>query len=82
MDYSTNTLEELLAIKETKESAFETAKSELDEVADAIRQKQINAEFENKISQMTPEEIEILKSYVPSSLSVASINSEEEIGKL
>jgi hypothetical protein len=82
MDYSTNTLEELLAIKETKESAFETVKSELDEVADAIRQKQINAEFENKISQMTPEEIEILKSYVPSSLSVASINSEEEIGKL
>ena len=82
MDYSSNTLEELLAIKETKESALEAAKSELDEVADAIRQKQINAEFENKISQMTPEEIEILKSYVPSSLSVASINSEEEIGKL
>jgi hypothetical protein len=82
MDYSSNTLEELLTIKETKEAAFESAKAELDEVADAIRQKQINAEFENKISQMTPEEIEILKSYVPGSLSVASINSEEEIGKL
>ena len=46
MDYSTYTIEELIALKDTKELAFESAKYELNEVADALRDKLINQELE------------------------------------
>ena len=82
MDYSTYTIEELIALKDTKELAFESAKSELNEVADALRDKLINQELENKLSQMSPEEIEILRNMIPAQMSISSINSEEEMGKL
>jgi len=82
MDYSTYTIEELVALKDTKELAFESAKSELNEVADALRDKLINQELENKLSQMSPEEIEILRNMIPVQMSIPSINSEEEMGKL
>ena len=82
MDYSTYTIEELIALKDTKELAFESAKSELNEVADALRDKLINQELENKLSQMSPEEIEILRNMIPVQMSIPSINSEEEMGKL
>jgi DNA-directed RNA polymerase sigma subunit (sigma70/sigma32) len=82
MDYSTYTIEELVALKDTKELAFESAKSELNEVADALRDKLINQELENKLSQMSPEEIEILRNMIPAQMSIPSINSEEEMGKL
>jgi hypothetical protein len=82
MDYSTYTIEELIALKDTKELAFESAKSELNEVADALRDKLINQELENKLSQMSPEEIEILRNMIPAQMSIPSINSEEEMGKL
>jgi hypothetical protein len=82
MDYSTYTIEELIALKDTKELAFESAKSELNEVADALRDKLINQELENKLSQMSPEEIEILRNMIPTQMSIPSINSEEEMGKL
>ena len=61
MDYSTLTIEELITLKDEKEAAFEIAKDELNEVADALREKLINQELENKLSQMSPEEIEILR---------------------
>ena len=82
MDYSTYTIEELIALKDTKELAFESAKSELNEVADVLRDKLINQELENKLSQMSPEEIEILRNMIPAQMSIPSIQSEEEMGKL
>ena len=82
MDYSTYTIEELTTLKDTKESAFETAKSELNEVADVLREKLINQELENKLSQLSPEEIEILRNMIPTQMSIPSIQSEEEMGKL
>lgn len=81
MDYSTYTIEELTTLKDEKESAFETAKTELNEVADALREKLINQELENKLSQLSPEEIEILRN-MANQMSVQSINSEEEMGKI
>lgn len=82
MDYSTYTIEELTALKDEKETALEIAKSELNEVADALREKLINQELENKLSQLSPEEIEILRNMIPAQMSVPSIQSEEEMGKL
>ena len=82
MDYSTYTIEELTALKDDKEVAFETAKTELNEVADALREKLINQELENKLSQLSPEEIEILRNMIPAQMSIPSIQSEEEMGKL
>jgi hypothetical protein len=82
MDYSTYTIEELTTLKDQKESAFETAKAELNEVADALREKLINQELENKLSQLSPEEIEILRNMIPAQMSIPSIQSEEEMGKL
>jgi hypothetical protein len=82
MDYSTYTIEELTTLKDEKESAFEIAKSELNEVADALREKLINQELENKLSQLSPEEIEILRNMIPAQMSSPSIQSEEEMGKL
>jgi hypothetical protein len=82
MDYSTYTIEELAALKDEKELLFESAKLELNEVADALRDKLINQELENKLSQMSPEEIEILRNMIPVQMSIPSIQSEEEMGKL
>ena len=82
MDYSTYTIEELVTLKDQKEASFETAKDELNEVADALREKLINQELENKLSQMSPEEIELLRNMIPSQMSIPSIQSEEEMGKL
>ena len=82
MDYSTYTIEELTSLKDDKEAAFETAKLELNEVADALREKLINQELENKLSQLSPEEIEILRNMIPAQMSIPSIQSEEEMGKL
>jgi len=82
MDYSTYTIEELTTLKDQKESAFEAAKSELNEVADSLREKLINQELENKLSQLSPEEIEILRNMIPAQMSIPSIQSEEEMGKL
>jgi hypothetical protein len=82
MDYSTYTIEELTTLKDEKETAFEIAKSELDEVADALREKLINQELENKLSQLSPEEIEILRNMIPEQMSIPSIQSEEEMGNL
>ena len=82
MDYSTYTIEELTALKDEKETALEIAKSELNEVADALRDKLINQELENKLSQLSPEEIEILRNMIPAQMSIPSIQSEEEMGKL
>ena len=82
MDYSTYTIEELTSLKDDKEAAFETAKLELNEVADALREKLINQELENKLSQLSPEEIEILRNMIPAQMSIPSIQSQEEMGKL
>lgn len=82
MDYSTYTIEELTTLKDQKEAAFEIAKDELNEVADALREKLINQELENKLSQMSPEEIELLRNMIPTQMSIPSIQSEEEMGKL
>jgi hypothetical protein len=82
MDYSTYTIEELTTLKDEKESAFEIAKFELNEVADALREKLINQELESKLSQLSPEEIEILRNMIPAQMSIPSIQSEEEMGKL
>ena len=82
MDYSTYTIEELITLKDQKETAFESAKSELNEVADALREKLINQELENKLSQLSPEEIEILRNMIPAQMSIPSIQSQEEMGKL
>jgi uncharacterized protein YajQ (UPF0234 family) len=82
MDYSTYTIEELITLKDEKEVALETAKFEINEVADALREKLINQELENKLSQLSPEEIEILRNMIPAQMSIPSIQSEEEMGKL
>jgi hypothetical protein len=82
MDYSTYTIEELTTLKDEKEAAFEAARTELNEVADALREKLINQELENKLSQLSPEEIEILRNMIPAQMSIPSIQSEEEMGKL
>lgn len=82
MDYSTYTIEELITLKDQKETAFEISKSELNEVADALREKLINQELENKLSQLSPEEIEILRNMIPAQMSIPSIQSQEEMGKL
>lgn len=63
MDYSTYTIEELTTLKDEKEAILETAKQDLNDVADALRNKLINQELENKLSQMSAEEIEILRKY-------------------
>ena len=82
MDYSTYTIEELTTLKDEKEAAFEAARTELNEVADALREKLINQELENKLSQLSPEEIEILRNMIPAQMSIPSIQSEEKMGKL
>ncbi len=82
MDYTSYTIEQLIDLKLIKETALESAKAELDEVADALREKQINLELANKLSTMTAEEIELLKNYSPSAMTVGSILSQEEVGKI
>lgn len=82
MDYSTYTIEELTTLKDEKEAILETAKQDLNDVADALRNKLINQELENKLSQMSAEEIEILRNMIPAQMSIPSIQSEEEMGKL
>lgn len=82
MDYTSYTIEQLIDLKLIKENALESAKAELDEVADALREKQINLELANKLSTMTAEEIELLKNYSPSAMTVGSILSQEEVGKI
>ena len=82
MDYSAYTIEELTTLKDDKEIAFEICKNELNEVADALREKLINQELENKLSQLSPEEIELLRNMIPAQMSIPSIQSEEEMGKL
>jgi superfamily I DNA/RNA helicase len=69
-------------LKDEKEVAFEAARTDLNEVADALREKLINQELENKFSQLSPEEIEILRNMIPTQMSIPSIQSEEEMGKL
>ena len=44
MDYSTYTIEELIALKDVKEVAFEAARTDLNEHAYAQREKLINQE--------------------------------------
>ena len=82
MDYTSYTIEQLIDLKLIKENALESAKAELDEVADALREKQISLELANKLSTMTAEEIELLKNYSPSAMTVGSILSQEEVGKI
>jgi hypothetical protein len=82
MDYTSYTIEQLIDLKLIKETALESAKAELDEVADALREKQISLELANKLSTMTAEEIELLKNYSPSAMTVGSILSQEEVGKI
>ncbi len=82
MDYTSYTIEQLIDLKLIKEIALESAKAELDEVADALREKQISLELANKLSTMTAEEIELLKNYSPSAMTVGSILSQEEVGKI
>lgn len=82
MDYTSYTIEQLIDLKLIKETALEVAKADLDEVADALRGKQINLELANKLSTMTSEEIELLRNYNPSAMTVGSILSQEEVGKI
>ena len=82
MDYTSYTIEQLIDLKLIKETALEEAKADLDEVADALREKQINLELANKLSTMTSEEIELLRNYNPSAMTVGSILSQEEVGKI
>ena len=82
MDYTSYTIEELVDLKLIKETALEVVKADLDEVADALREKQINLELANKLSTMTSEEIELLRNYNPSAMTVGSILSQEEVGKI
>jgi hypothetical protein len=82
MDYTSYTIEQLIDLKLIKETALEEAKADLDEVADALREKQINLELANKLSTMTAEEIELLRNYNPSAMTVGSILSREEVGKI
>jgi hypothetical protein len=82
MDYTSYTIEQLIDLKLIKETALEEAKADLDEVADALREKQINLELANKLSTMTAEEIDLLRNYNPSAMTVGSILSREEVGKI
>ena len=82
MDYTSYTIEQLIDLKLIKETALEVAKADLDEVADALREKQINLELANKLSTMTSEEIELLRNYNSSAMTVGSILSREEVGKI
>jgi len=82
MDYTSYTIEELVNLKLVKETALELAKADLDEVADALREKQVSLELANKLNSMTAEEIELLRNYNPSAMTVGSILSQEEIGKV
>ena len=82
MDYTSYTIEQLIDLKLIKETALEVAKADLDEVADALREKQINLELANKLSTITSEEIELLRNYNPSAMTVGSILSQEEVGKI
>jgi hypothetical protein len=82
MDYTSYTIEELVDLKLVKETALESAKADLDEVADALREKQVSLELANKLSSMTAEEIELLRNYNPSAMTVGSILSQEEVGKV
>ena len=82
MDYTSYTIEQLIDLKLIKETALESAKAELDDVDDALREKQISLELANKLSTMTAEEIELLKNYSPSAMTVGSILSQEEVGKI
>ena len=45
MDYTSYTIEELVDLKLVKETALELAKADLDEVADALREKQVSLEL-------------------------------------
>ena len=82
MDYTSYTIEQLIDLKMIKETALEEAKADLDEVADALREKQINLELANKLSTMTAEEIDLLRNYNPTAMTVGSILSREEVGKI
>ena len=82
MDYTSYTIEELVDLKLVKETALELAKADLDEVADALREKQVSLELANKLNSMTSEEIELLRNYNPSAMTVGSILSQEEVGKV
>jgi predicted RNA-binding protein associated with RNAse of E/G family len=82
MDYTSYTIEELVDLKLVKETALELAKADLDEVADALREKQVSLELANKLNSMTAEEIELLRNYNPSAMTVGSILSQEKIGKV
>ena len=82
MDYTSYTIEELVDLKLVKETALELAKADLDEVADALREKQVSLELANKLNSMTVEEIELLRNYNPSAMTVGSILSQEEVGKV
>ena len=82
MDYTSYTIEQLIDLKMIKETALEEAKADLDEVADALREKQINLELAYKLSTMTAEEIDLLRNYNPSAMTVGSILSREEVGKI
>ena len=82
MDYTSYTIEELVDLKLVKETALELAKADLDEVADALREKQVSLELANKLNSMTAEEIDLLRNYNPSAMTVGSILSQEEIGKV
>ena len=82
MDYTSYTIEELVDLKLVKETALELAKADLDEVADALREKQVSLELANKLNSMTAEEIELLRNYNPSAMTVGSILSQEGVGKV
>ena len=82
MDYTSYTIEELVDLKLVKETALELAKADLDEVADALREKQVSLELANKLNSMTSEEIELLRNYNPAAMTVGSILSQEEVGKI
>ena len=82
MDYTSYTIEELVDLKLVKETALELVKADLDEVADALREKQVSLELANKLNSMTAEEIELLRNYNPSAMTVGSILSQEEVGKV
>ena len=58
MDYTSYTIEELVDLKLVKETALELVKADLDEVADALREKQVSLELANKLNSMTAEEID------------------------
>jgi len=82
MDYTSYTIEELIDLKLVKETALEAAKADLDEIADALREKQLSLELANKLNSMTAEEINLLRNYNSAAMSVGSILSQEIIGKV